>query len=63
MQIVKDKEHYDLMNEFDQRFKDIPEREPEDAWDKGFLYKDMGTNKEFIAFRHGYGLAKLIYNQ
>jgi len=60
---IKDKEHYDLMNEFDKQFKVIPKREPKELWAKGFLYQHGETNKAFIAFRHGYGLAKLIYNQ
>jgi len=60
MQITS-KEHYEMMENFEQRFKAKPTREPKDLWSKGVVYCDGHLNRDFLLFRQGYSLAKAIY--
>jgi len=54
------KEHYDLMENFEQQFKTKPIRESKEFW-KHSIYCDGQINRDFLKFREGYSLAKSIY--
>ena len=56
---VFDKEHYDLMSNFERNFKHLNlERETKDMWELKYIYCNGETNKLFIAYRMGYMLGK-----
>lgn len=58
MQIF-DKEHYNLMNNFERDFKHLNlERETKDMWELKCIYCNGETNKLFLAYRMGYSLGK-----
>jgi len=58
---IATKEHYEIMENFDRRFKVKPAREPKEMWAKGVIYCDGHVNKDFLLFREGYSLAKATY--
>jgi len=60
---IETQEHHEMMYEFDKLHKTTPKREPFSIWHTGYLYQDGEINKEFIAFRKGYALAKHLCRQ
>jgi hypothetical protein len=60
---LNSQEHYDLMAQWEQRFKAKLEREPKELWPRQRIYCNGQINEQFIAFRDGYALAKAIYQQ
>ena len=60
---INDKEHYDLMNQFEREFKYLRlEREDKDMWSHGAIYKDGYVNSLFLAYRSGYAFGKIVNN-
>jgi len=61
---IKTQEHYDLMTQFEKEFKGMRlDRENKSLWPEGHLYQNGETNALFLAYRRGYALAKLNYQQ
>lgn len=65
--MLKSKEHYDLMAQFEQDIKSSNvhfnprlERADKSLWDKGHVYNHGETNSLFIAYRLGYSFAKAL---
>lgn len=54
-----DKEHYELIAEFEKVFKGRFDKEAKERWAKGYIYQNGEINQLFIAFRHGYALGKV----
>lgn len=59
---LKDKEHWDLMAQFEREHKGRRlDREKDKAlWAKGNLYEDGIANELFLAYRRGYAYGKAI---
>ena len=61
--MIKDKEHYDLIKQFDKEYRgNRLDKETKDLWSKGCIYQDGEINNLFLAYRKGYSLRKSIYN-
>jgi hypothetical protein len=59
--MLKTKEHYDLMAQFEREFKGMRlDKEDKELWHKGIIYQNGETNNLFDAFRRGYSLGKLV---
>ena len=56
-------EHHDLMIEFEKRYKRKPDRESKQLWPQCHIYCNGDVNREFLAYREGYALAKAIYQR
>jgi len=60
--MIKTKEHYDLMAQFEQDCKlhiGRTDKEPKEFWPKGIIYQDGKTNQLFILYRQGYAFGRL----
>lgn len=60
---LTEREHYDLMAQFEKdakrQFYGLQfDREPKDMWSKGHLYSHGKTNELFLAYRLGYAMGK-----
>lgn len=61
--MIKTKEHYDLMAQFEADFKHLPlAREAKDDWSRGILYQNGNTNELFKVYRYGYAYGKAVSN-
>jgi len=59
---LKNKEHYDLMAQFEKTYNLTPNyRESKEFWTIGYLYKNASHNTAFIAFRHGYEFGRVVF--
>lgn len=57
------REHYDLLEAFERIYRHHRlDREPKELWAKGVVYQNGETNALFLAYRHGYALAKSLYD-
>ena len=55
-----DKEHDELIQDFDKLFKyENLDKESHDKWKKSIIYCDGKVNKLFLAYRHGYAIGLL----
>ena len=59
MQLIS-KEHCELMEHFERRYRHKLAREPKTLWHIA-IYCDGKINEAFKLFREGYALAKAIY--
>ncbi len=57
---IQDKEHYELMAQFEQQFKPRKDKEAKELWSKGVIYQDGHTNALFLAYRLGYAFGKAV---
>ncbi|MFA5378286.1 MAG: hypothetical protein WC455_21205 [Dehalococcoidia bacterium] len=58
--IIKTKEHYDLIAQFERTFKgERLDKEPKDIWSNGRIYQDGKVNSMFLAYRLGYSYGKV----
>ena len=60
--MIKSKEHYDLMMQFEKEFRGLrTDREKDkNLWTSGNVYQDGRTNQIFKAYRQGYSLGKAM---
>lgn len=60
--MLKSKEHYDLMAQFEKdfRYKRLDKEENKEQWVRGYVYANGEVNELFKAYRLGYSLAKAI---
>jgi len=58
--MLKMKEHYDLMVEFEKRKLGRLDREDKAWWPKGNVYQDGEVNRLFLVFRDGYSLGRSV---
>ena len=57
--MLKSKEHYDLMAQFDREFRHARlDKESKELWPRGIVYQDGMVNELFLAYRRGYALGK-----
>ena len=62
--LIKSKEHYDLMDNFEKTFHcERLDKEDKELWSKGNVYQSGEVNKLFLAFRLGYSAGKQEYQQ
>jgi hypothetical protein len=63
--MLKSKEHIDLMAQFEKLHsgKRLDREKNKELWAKGSVYENGDVNELFIAYRHGYSLAKAIYQR
>lgn len=58
------REHYELMERFEQEFKHLPNRkEAKELWTKGYIYCHGPTNDAFLAYRLGYSFGRAVSAQ
>lgn len=59
--MLKTKEHYELMAQFEKEFKNrsIDREKDKNLWETGELYINGETNKLFKAYRSGYIYGKV----
>lgn len=65
--MLKSKEHYDLMTQFENDIRKAPglhfnprfDREEKRLWSKGHIYSHGETNTLFLAYRLGYAFGKV----
>ncbi len=60
---IDSKEHYEIMEHFERHlYKGIQlAREEKRLWPKGNIYCNGDVNRQFLAYRQGYALAKSIF--
>jgi len=60
---IDSKEHQEIMEHFERHlFKGIRlAREEKRLWSKGHIYCHCDVNRQFLAYRQGYALAKSIF--
>jgi len=59
--MLKSKEHYDLMTQFETEFKGKRlDREDKTLWSIGQVYQNGEVNELFKAYRRGYSLGRVI---
>lgn len=58
---IKSREHYELMDQFEKRYKEKPKREEKSFWPKGAVYCNGETNRDFLNFREGYSFGRAVY--
>lgn len=57
--MLKTKEHYELLNQFEREFKGCRlDKEDKAMWPKGYIYQDGQVNEIFQAYQRGYALGK-----
>jgi hypothetical protein len=62
--MLKTKEHYDLLSQFEKDFKDSRLLyRGGNVWAKKIIYQDGNVNNLFLAYREGYSLGKAIGEQ
>ncbi len=59
MQIIT-KEHEFIMEHFEKEHFGNHEREPKHLWPMGQIYCDSEMNRDFLAYRKGYSLARSV---
>ena len=60
MNMLKSKEHYDLIEQFEKDFSHRRlAKEPKELWAKGNVFQDGQTNELFLAYRTGYAYGKV----
>lgn len=58
--MLKSKEHYDLIEQFEKEFSHRHlAKEPKERWAKGNVFQDGQTNELFLAYRTGYAYGKV----
>lgn len=59
---LKNKSHYDLMEQFERLKPGRVDRENKELWSKGYVYCDGIVDEMFIWFRRGvaYGVAEML---
>ena len=60
--MIKTKEHYDLMSQFEKtagKYYRL-DKEPKDMWHKGRIYQSGEANNAFLMFRDGYEFGKCV---
>lgn len=61
MTMLKTKEHYDLLYQFEKDLKVLEtDKEPKELWCKGIIYCNGKVNELFRAYRTGYAFGKTI---
>lgn len=59
--MLKTKEHYDLMAQFEANFKHLAlAKEDKGDWSRGIIYQNGNTNELFKVYRHGYAYGKAV---
>lgn len=59
--MLKTKEHYDLMAQFEKEFRGLRmDKEDKELWPKGRIYASGETDMIFDAYRRGYALGKSV---
>lgn len=59
--MLKSKEHYDLMAQFENDCKPGRlDKEPRESWPRGVIYQDGQVNALFLVYRMGYAYGKAI---
>lgn len=56
--MLKDKEHYDLMAQFEREHSGRMDKEDKEWWPRGAIYQDGHINQLFLAYRRGYAYSK-----
>lgn len=61
--MLLDKEHYDLMDQFEREFRGhrMDREKDKGLWVSGHVYECGETNALFLAFRRGYSLGKHLH--
>ena len=63
---ISDKEHYELMEQFEKDCKHLPyrslrfDRDSKEYWPKGQFYQHGDTNSAFLACRLGYSFGRAV---
>ena len=59
--MLKSKEHYDLMLQFEQEHPHLRrDREDKANWPRGIIYQSGETNALFLAYRRGYAFGRVM---
>ena len=58
--MLKDKEHYDLMDAFERSRAGRFDKEEKSLWLRGRIYQNGRANELFLAFRDGYAYGKCV---
>ena len=60
--MLKSKEHYELMSQFEREFKGVGrmDKEAKTDWARGIIYEDGVINNLFKVYRHGYAFGKCV---
>ncbi len=59
--MLKSKEHYDLMAQFEKEFKHLRlDREDKSFWAMGQVYQNGEVNELFKAYRRGYAFSQSL---
>jgi hypothetical protein len=61
--MLKTKEHYDLISQFEKEHSGRFDKEPKESWPRGIVYQDGRVNELFLAYRRGYSLGKAASRQ
>jgi hypothetical protein len=63
--MLKSKEHYELMAQFEKefRYRRLDREKSKEHWAAGNLYENGETNELFKAFRRGYSFGLLVERQ
>lgn len=60
---VCDKEHFEMMQQFEKNFAgNRLDKEPKESWKKGIVYQDGNVNSLFKAYELGYAFRASIAN-
>lgn len=58
--MIKTKEHYDLIDQFEREHRGRFDKEPKELWAGGHIYQDGHLNDLFLAYRRGYSYGKAV---
>lgn len=60
---IHTQEHADMIADFERNVRPRGRLDKEDKsqWPRGFIYQDGMVNVQFLAFRHGYSVARCKY--